>query len=50
MAARLNIPTIFVSGGPMLAGKKLNGKKIVFLHYLKAVGQYNAGTLDAVSS
>ena len=46
-AARLNIPTIFVSGGPMLAGKKLNGKKTCLSSLFEAVGQYNAGTLDA---
>lgn len=45
-AARLNIPTIFVSGGPMLAGKKLNGKKTCLSSLFEAVGQYNAGTLD----
>lgn len=46
-AARLNIPTIFVSGGPMLAGKKLNGKKTCLSSLFEAVGQYNASTLDA---
>uniref|UniRef100_UPI003FEE1CC6 dihydroxy-acid dehydratase n=1 Tax=Catenibacterium mitsuokai TaxID=100886 RepID=UPI003FEE1CC6 len=46
-AARLNIPTIFVSGRPMLAGKKLNGKKTCLSSLFEAVGQYNAGTLDA---
>ena len=46
-AARLNIPTIFVSGGPRLAGKKLNGKKTCLSSLFEAVGQYNAGTLDA---
>lgn len=46
-AARLNIPTIFVSGGPMLAGKKLNSKKTCLSSLFEAVGQYNAGTLDA---
>ena len=46
-AARLNIPTIFVSGGPMLAGKKLNGKKTCLSSLFEAVCQYNAGTLDA---
>ena len=46
-AARLNIPTIFVSGGPMLAGKKLNGKKTCLSSLFESVGQYNAGTLDA---
>ena len=46
-AARLNIPTIFVSGGPMRAGKKLIGKKSCLSSLFEAVGQYTAGTLDA---
>ena len=46
-AARINVPTVFVSGGPMLAGKKLNGKKTCLSSLFEAVGQYNAGTLDA---
>lgn len=46
-AARLNIPTVFVSGGPMLAGH-VDGAKTSFSSISEAVGQYNAGkiTLD----
>lgn len=43
-AARVNIPTIFVSGGPMLAGK-MNGKKTCLSDMFEAVGAYNAGKL-----
>ena len=43
-AARLNVPTIFVSGGPMLAGHVDNGKTS-FSAISEAVGQYNAGTI-----
>ena len=45
-AARLNIPTIFVSGGPMLAGHLKNGKRSCLSHMVEAVGAYYAGTLD----
>ncbi|MFA9422385.1 MAG: dihydroxy-acid dehydratase [Sedimentibacter sp.] len=41
-AARVNIPTIFVSGGPMLAGK-VNGKKTSLSSMFEVVGAYNAG-------
>lgn len=44
-AARLNIPTIFVSGGPMLAGK-VDGCKTSFSSISEAVGAYNAGKID----
>ncbi len=44
-AARLNIPTIFVSGGPMLAGR-VDGKKTSFSSISEAVGQYAAGAID----
>lgn len=44
-AARLNIPTIFVSGGPMLAGR-VNGKKRSLSSMFEAVGAYSAGKLD----
>ena len=40
-AARLNIPTIFVSGGPMLAGR-VNGKKRSLSSMFEAVGAYSA--------
>lgn len=45
-AARLNIPTIFVSGGPMLAGR-VNGKKTSLSSMFEAVGAYKAGKIDA---
>ena len=44
-AARLNIPTIFVSGGPMLAGT-VDGCKVSFSSISEAVGAYNAGKID----
>ena len=44
-AARLNIPTIFVSGGPMLAGR-INGKKTSLSSMFEAVGAYSAGKID----
>ena len=44
-AARLNIPTVFVSGGPMLAGH-VGGKKTSLSSMFEAVGQYNAGKID----
>ena len=45
-AARLNIPTIFVSGGPMLAGHLADGRRTCLSHMFEAVGAYHAGTLD----
>ena len=45
-AARINIPTIFVSGGPMLAGRKLDGKQTCLSTLFEAVGQYNAGKMS----
>ena len=45
-AARVNIPTIFVSGGPMLAGR-VNGQKTSLSSVFEAVGAYNAGKLTA---
>ena len=41
-AARVNVPTIFVSGGPMLAGH-VKGKKTSLSSMFEAVGSYNAG-------
>ena len=43
-AARLNIPTIFVSGGPMLAGH-VDGHKTSFSSISEAVGEFNAGKI-----
>ncbi|MCD8144352.1 MAG: dihydroxy-acid dehydratase [Oscillospiraceae bacterium] len=45
-AARINVPTIFVSGGPMLAGHLDNGKRTCLSDMFEAVGAYHAGTLD----
>lgn len=45
-AARINVPTIFVSGGPMLAGHLSNGKRTCLSDMFEAVGAYHAGTLD----
>lgn len=42
-AARINVPTVFVSGGPMLAGH-INGKKTSLSSMFEAVGSYAAGT------
>ena len=44
-AARLNIPTVFVSGGPMLAGR-VDGKKRSLSAMFEAVGSYKAGAID----
>ena len=43
-AARLNIPTVFVSGGPMLAGR-VSGEKRSLSSMFEAVGSYAAGTM-----
>ena len=43
-AARLNIPTVFVSGGPMLAGR-VNGAKTSLSSMFEAVGEYGAGKI-----
>ena len=45
-AARINVPTIFVSGGPMLAGTLENGKRTCLSHMFEAVGAHFAGKLD----
>lgn len=44
-AARVNIPTVFVSGGPMLAGR-VDGKKTSLSSMFEAVGAYKAGKID----
>ncbi len=44
-AARVNIPTIFVSGGPMLAGT-VNGCKVSFSAASEAVGAFAAGKIS----
>ncbi|MTI68560.1 MAG: dihydroxy-acid dehydratase [Firmicutes bacterium] len=44
-AARINIPSIIVSGGPMLAGK-FKGKKIDLTTVFEGVGSVNSGNMD----
>ena len=44
-AVRLNIPTIFVSGGPMAAGKTKDGKAIDLITIGEGVAQFNAGKI-----
>ncbi len=45
-AARVNVPTIFCSGGPMLAGRLNDGRRTCLSHMFEAVGGYYAGRLD----
>jgi dihydroxy-acid dehydratase len=45
-AARLNIPAIFVSGGPMLAGR-YQGRDISVITVLEAAGRYESGQITA---
>lgn len=44
-AARINVPTVFVSGGPMLAGR-VGGEKTSLSSMFEAVGAYHAGLID----
>jgi len=45
-AVRLNIPTIFVSGGPMAAGKTKDGKTVDLISIFEGVAEFNAGKID----
>lgn len=45
-AMRLNIPTVFVSGGPMKAGVTSDGRKISLSSVFEGVGAYQAGKID----
>ena len=45
-AARVNLPTIFVSGGPMLSGRLQDGRRSCLSHMFEVVGAYKAGKLD----
>ena len=45
-AARLNIPSIFVSGGPMLSGKLKNGRRTCLSTMFEAVGAYYTGNFS----
>ena len=45
-AARVNIPTIFISGGPMKAGITPSGQKVDLISVFEGVGQYQKGEID----
>ncbi len=45
-AVRLNIPTLFVSGGPMAAGKTKDGKTVDLISIFEGVAQFNAGKIS----
>ncbi|RKY06670.1 MAG: dihydroxy-acid dehydratase [Planctomycetota bacterium] len=45
-AVRLNIPTIFVSGGPMAAGKTAGGKVVDLISIFEGIAEFNAGKID----
>jgi dihydroxy-acid dehydratase len=45
-AARVNLPTIFVSGGPMRAGVDRSGRKVDLITVFEGVGARAAGTID----
>ncbi|ACA59081.1 dihydroxy-acid dehydratase [Candidatus Desulforudis audaxviator] len=46
-AVRLNIPTIFVSGGPMKAGRAKDGRPIDLISVFEGIGAFRAGKIDA---
>jgi len=45
-AMRVNIPAVFVSGGPMAAGKLRDGSIVDLAHVFEGVGAHKAGTID----
>jgi dihydroxy-acid dehydratase len=45
-AARANLPTVFVSGGPMRAGRDSQGRKVDLISVFEGVGARAAGTID----
>jgi dihydroxy-acid dehydratase len=45
-AMRVNVPTIFVSGGPMAAGKTPDGESIDLISVFEGVGAFSAGKID----
>lgn len=46
-AMRVNIPAIFVSGGPMAAGKTPDGKVVDLISVFEGLGEYQSGKIDA---
>ena len=47
-ALRVNIPTIFVSGGPMKAGMNQKGQKVDLISVFEGVGRFKAGSIDKI--
>ena len=45
-SVRVNIPTIFVSGGPMAAGKTKDGRTVDLISIFEGVAEFNAGKID----
>ncbi len=45
-AARINIPVIFISGGPMKAGRLASGEKVDLISVFEGVGAYRSGSID----
>ncbi len=43
---RVNIPTVFVSGGPMSAGKTKDGKVVDLISIFEGIAEFNAGKID----
>ena len=48
-ALRVNIPTIFVSGGPMKAGVNQQGQKVDLISVFEGVGKFKAGSIDKIA-
>ena len=48
-ALRVNIPTIFVSGGPMKAGVNQQGQKVDLISVFEGVGKFKAGSIDEIA-
>ncbi|RME01104.1 MAG: dihydroxy-acid dehydratase, partial [Calditrichaeota bacterium] len=46
-ALRVNIPTVFVSGGPMAAGRTPDGRVVDLISVFEGVGRYKSGKLSA---
>jgi len=46
-ALRVDVPTIFISGGPMAAGKTPEGETVDLISVFEGVGAYKAGKIDA---
>ncbi len=45
-AMRVDLPTVFISGGPMAAGKTPDGRKVDLISVFEGVGAYQAGRID----